>query len=36
VLVVGPRMVLVLGLHLHGFRAISDKVPVLPAWVAHA
>jgi hypothetical protein len=29
VLVVGPRMVLVLGLNLHGFRALGDEVPVL-------
>jgi hypothetical protein len=25
---VGPRMVLVLGLDLHGFRALGDEVPV--------
>jgi hypothetical protein len=36
VLVVGPRTVLVLGLDLHGFRALGDEVPVLPALVAHA
>jgi hypothetical protein len=36
VLVVGLRAVLVLGLDLHGLWALSDKVPVLPASVAHA
>jgi hypothetical protein len=36
VLVVDPRTVLVLGLDLHGLQALSDKVLVLPALVAHA
>jgi hypothetical protein len=36
VLVVGPQTVLVLRLDLHGFRALSDKVHVLHALVAHA
>jgi hypothetical protein len=36
VLVVGPRTVLVLGLALHGLRALNDKVLVLPASLAHA
>jgi hypothetical protein len=34
--VVGPRTVLVLGLDLHGLWALSDKVHVLRALVAHA
>jgi hypothetical protein len=36
VLVVGPWMVLVLELNLHGLRALSDEVPMLSASVAHA
>jgi hypothetical protein len=34
--VVNPRTVLVLGLDLHGFRALGDEVPVLITLVAHA
>jgi hypothetical protein len=36
VLVVGPQIVLVLGLDLHGFLTLSDKVPVLAEPVPHA